>query len=199
VCVAIDEDNTVYVVDCRYGRWKFNAQQQNFAEFGRLHPVAAIGIEAVQYQAAAVQEMARRTMLPVRALTLSRRKLRGRMTLAQDKVARARLLEARAAMGKVIWPNRAVPWKSWLAEQLAFFPAGAHDDGVDALAYAVSLAQTMSSDWDYAYGIYRCGQCSHPYILRPAGYTEDRNCPKCGAAPDTGADDDGEAHDDEPQ
>ncbi|MHB8491192.1 MAG: phage terminase large subunit [Solirubrobacteraceae bacterium] len=178
VDVAVDGDQNLYIVDCRYGRWNFDAQQRNFDEFGHQYPAQAIGIEAVQYQAAAVQEMARRTMLPVKALTLSRKKQRGRVTLAMDKVSRARLLEARAALGKVFLPKGLRAWKSWLMEQLAYFPSGAHDDGVDALAFAATMAQQQNADWDYAYGIYRCRQCGHPYLLRPTGYTDDRNCPK---------------------
>ncbi len=59
-------------------------------------------------------------------------------------------------MGKVFRPGWPVPWWSDLAQELAFFPAGKHDDQVDALAYAVTLVSQQASDWDYAYRIYRC-------------------------------------------
>lgn len=50
-----------------------------------------------------------------------------------DKVARARAIQARCAMGKVYLP-RSTPWKADLMSQLMRFPAGKYDDGVDVLS-----------------------------------------------------------------
>jgi predicted phage terminase large subunit-like protein len=47
-----------------------------------------------------------------------------------DKPTRARAFQARWAMGKVYLPE-GVDWAARLLRQLARFPAGAHDDGVD--------------------------------------------------------------------
>jgi len=55
-----------------------------------------------------------------------------------DKLARARPLQGRMQQGRVIFPESA----SWLAQaeqELLRFPAGAHDDVVDALAWAAYL------------------------------------------------------------
>lgn len=55
-----------------------------------------------------------------------------------DKMARARPLQGRMQQGRVIFPTEA----SWLAQaeqELLRFPAGIHDDVVDALAWAVQL------------------------------------------------------------
>jgi predicted phage terminase large subunit-like protein len=50
-----------------------------------------------------------------------------------DKVARARAIQARCAMGKV-WLPKTASWKSDLFSQLMRFPAGKYDDGVDVLS-----------------------------------------------------------------
>lgn len=49
-----------------------------------------------------------------------------------DKEARARGIQAMMAMGKVWWPKFA-PWKTEVLGQLLRFPAGKHDDAVDAM------------------------------------------------------------------
>jgi len=49
-----------------------------------------------------------------------------------DKEARARGIQAMMAMGKVWWPKFA-PWKADVQGQLLRFPAGKHDDAVDAI------------------------------------------------------------------
>lgn len=55
-----------------------------------------------------------------------------------DKMARARPLQGRMQQGKVIFP-REISWLSTTEQEMLRFPAGAHDDIVDALAWAVRL------------------------------------------------------------
>lgn len=50
-----------------------------------------------------------------------------------DKPTRARGIQARASMGKVWFPRRAV-WKDDVLSQLLKFPQGKHDDSVDVLS-----------------------------------------------------------------
>ena len=85
---------------------------------------SVIGIEAVAFQLAIVQA-AVRDGLPVKQLTPDR-----------DKVSRALAAATRLEAGTVYWPREA----SWLTEweyELMVFPAGRHDDQVDAFSYAV--------------------------------------------------------------
>lgn len=56
------------------------------------------------------------------------------MTPISDKQTRAQAIQARMAMGKVHFPAFA-RWWSEAHDQLVKFPAGAHDDFVDALSY----------------------------------------------------------------
>lgn len=55
-----------------------------------------------------------------------------------DKMARARPLQGRMQQGRVIFPESA-PWLSATEQELLRFPAGVHDDIVDALAWAAQL------------------------------------------------------------
>lgn len=55
-----------------------------------------------------------------------------------DKQARARALQGRMQQGRVYFPEDA-PWLKTVEFELLRFPGGAHDDIVDALAWAVNL------------------------------------------------------------
>jgi predicted phage terminase large subunit-like protein len=55
-----------------------------------------------------------------------------------DKLARARPLQGRMQQGRVVFPEGA-PWLGQAEQELLRFPAGAHDDVVDALAWAAQL------------------------------------------------------------
>lgn len=55
-----------------------------------------------------------------------------------DKLARARPLQGRMQQGRVVFPEGA-SWLPQAEQELLRFPAGAHDDVVDALAWAAHL------------------------------------------------------------
>ena len=55
-----------------------------------------------------------------------------------DKLARARPLQGRMQQGRVVFPEGA-SWLPQAEQELLRFPAGAHDDVVDALAWATQL------------------------------------------------------------
>jgi predicted phage terminase large subunit-like protein len=61
---------------------------------------------------------------------------------AGDKPTKARSFQGRAAMGKVYLPRNA-PWVSDLLGELLNFPAGRHDDAVDALAVIGRMLEDM--------------------------------------------------------
>jgi predicted phage terminase large subunit-like protein len=56
-----------------------------------------------------------------------------------DKLARARPLQGRLQHGKVFFPEKA-GWVNQAMQEMLRFPAGAHDDVVDALAWAAQIA-----------------------------------------------------------
>lgn len=60
-----------------------------------------------------------------------------------DKMARARPLQGRMQQGKVVFPE-GVSWLPQAEHEMLRFPAGAHDDVVDALAWVVHLCMDKS-------------------------------------------------------
>lgn len=85
-----------------------------------------IGIESVQYQAVAVEQLLRTTDLPVRPVRPDR-----------DKLMRFQPLQVRYQNRLVGHSTALIPdWE----EELLTFPLGEHDDMVDAVGHAYSLA-----------------------------------------------------------
>ena len=177
ICAGVDEDNNMYVLEVRRGHWDFNRTLNEIGSMGASYPhVTRVGIEKVAYQASAVQEATRRTMLPVVPIEVDR-----------DKVTRARLVEARAMLNKVHRPK--VPrevegsivyvdpeWWADFATEVSFFPdPGSHDDQPDALSGVATMAGWSAESIGWAYGVYTCAQCGHMFMFE-AG----RPCPKCG-------------------
>ena len=164
VTIGVDDSNNIYLLELRRGHWAFNRTLDEIGSMGHGWPtVSRVGIEQIAYQAAAVQEALRRTMLPIVP-----------MVPDKDKVTRARLLEARANAGKVYRPVKSAWWAD-LAQECAYFPAGAHDDIVDALSGGALMAGWSADSVSYAYGVWTCVQCKHMFT-----WHADRPCPKCG-------------------
>jgi predicted phage terminase large subunit-like protein len=175
VCAGVDDNNNMYLLEVRRGHWSFNDTLNQIGSLGASYPrVVGVGIEEVAYQAAAVQEAARRTMLPIIPVHVDK-----------DKVTRARLVEARANIGKVYRPA-ARPnaegivsdpeWWADFATECSFFPdPGSHDDQPDALSGVAKMAGWSSESIGYAYGVFTCTSCGHMFV-----YAAGRPCPKCG-------------------
>jgi predicted phage terminase large subunit-like protein len=190
---AVDDDNNIYLMDAIRGHWDFNTTQAQIQNQGEMYGPESVGIEAVAYQSAAVQEALRRTGLPIVALRMAtgagrtaasmlpQGTLGGMSTpVARDKVSRARLLEARAAAGKVFRPAAPTAWWADFAAELMSFPSGAHDDWVDCGAYIAHMAISTSYDAGDVYDVSVCSKCGHMYY----NPTETRPCPQCGTRQD---------------
>jgi len=117
------ESGRVYVKEATRGRWSFHEAQQQIKAAAARHNPRIIAIEQTQYQAAAVQELTRTTTLAVRGVRPDR-----------DKGTRFAPLLTRFEQLQVRLDPSGVP--PWLRDELLAFPAGDHDDGVDALSYA---------------------------------------------------------------
>jgi predicted phage terminase large subunit-like protein len=168
--IGVDEANNVLLLERRKGHWDFNRTLSEIQAMGQAWSapdasgvLAMIGIEQVSYQAAAVQEALRRTMLPIVPVVPDK-----------DKVTRARLLEARAAANKVVRPANAPDWWMDFAAEATYFPAGAHDDQIDALSGAVRLAGWQADSINWQYSVWKCLSCSHMFL-----WQANRPCPKC--------------------
>lgn len=90
-----------------------------------------VAIEAVQYQAAAVQELLRTTDLPVHGVKPDR-----------DKVVRFQPLAARYEQG-LVFHDAGLPAE--FEQELLAFPVGVHDDMVDAAAYAFAALGSVGA------------------------------------------------------
>jgi predicted phage terminase large subunit-like protein len=165
VTIGVDEDNNVFLLEVRRGHWDFARTLHEIGSMGKAWPnLTQVGIENVAYQAAAVQEAARRTMLPILPVTPDR-----------DKVTRARLLEARANVGKVYRPAVAAWWADFATEASYFPDPGMHDDQIDALSSAIKMAGWSAQSVGYAFGVHTCVKCAHMFM-----WESNRPCPKCG-------------------
>jgi len=131
VVLTRDDAGVVHVVDAARIRAPFDGVLRFVQDMAAKHQPASIGIEQVQYQAAVVQELLRRTKLPVRGLRPDK-----------DKVTRFGALEARYEQGLV---SHAPDLPAWFVDEILSFPIGSHDDAVDAMGYAWSVLDRRSS------------------------------------------------------
>ena len=128
VKVAVGDDE-IFVLDAFEDRLSLKEQQESL--IGRCQDCALVGIESNAFQIVLAEELMRNSTLPVRAVVAHK-----------DKVTRAMSLSAQIESGKVRFDKYR---HQDLIRQLLDFPMGAHDDLVDALGYAVSLALEASS------------------------------------------------------
>jgi predicted phage terminase large subunit-like protein len=132
-CVVLGRhaDGRVFVLDSQRIQAPFHQVLEFIKRMAARWNPKIIGIEQVQYQAAVVTELLRKTTLPVRGLKPDK-----------DKLTRFQPLEARYEQG-LIYHAQNLPLE--FEKELLAFPLGKHDDFCDALAYAFSLLQRASS------------------------------------------------------
>jgi len=116
-------DGTLYVLDVARVRASFHQVLGFIGAMAERWRPRVVGVEAVQFQAAAVQELLRTTTLPVRPVHPGQR----------DKLTRFQPLEARYEQGLV---RHAPGLHDDFERELLGFPVGEHDDQVDALSCA---------------------------------------------------------------
>jgi len=134
VTVAEVGKGAYHVVGVHRGRLSFEDQFQTIKSLFALHdkggsPVARVGVEANAYQEAMVQKLRAETNLPVAAIKQTR-----------DKLARAMRVQGLFQTGMVSF-EPAAESTALLIEELLSFPDADHDDLVDALEMAISVAR----------------------------------------------------------
>jgi predicted phage terminase large subunit-like protein len=122
----------VYLLEMLRRREGFSQQLELLGVKARQWLPRIIGIEATAYQLALAQEAWRRG-LPVKALADTRR-----------KAARIDSLNYHAAAGRLYLPAGG-EWVAEFREEAAAYPAGAHDDQLDALARALEVGLPLVS------------------------------------------------------
>ena len=125
VCLTKTHDGRIFILSAVRTRAPFNSILEFIKGQASIWNPELIGIEAVQYQQAVVQELLRTTSLPVIGLKPDK-----------DKVSRFTPLQARFEQG-LVYINPSI--NSYYIQELQGFPVGAHDDMVDATAYAYQL------------------------------------------------------------
>jgi len=127
VRVAYDRaKDLIYVLGSLKGRFSFYEQRVLTAKLCDDWKVAKCAIEAVNYEAALIQELRRkRPDLPV-----------VRIRPHGDKITRGHRLSARFERGGIVF----LPGNSELIAAIIAFPNAEHDDEFDALDHAVTLA-----------------------------------------------------------
>jgi len=126
IVTALTDRKNFYVTDVRRKRVEFPELLRMLVDvYNEQHP-RAIYVEAASNGIAAVQELKRSTGVPIIAV-----KPQG------SKIARAESITPLLESGRVFFPERA-PWLDAFISELCSFPAGKHDDQVDALGLALS-------------------------------------------------------------
>ncbi len=120
--IARNPEGEIWVLDARRARAPFHESMQWIERIARRWNPAVVAVEEVQYQAAAVQELLRRTTLPVVGVRPDK-----------DKLTRFLPLLARYEQLRV-WHADDLPGD--FEDELLAFPMGEHDDMVDAAAHA---------------------------------------------------------------
>lgn len=114
----------VWVLDAQRTRASFHQVLEFVGRLAHTWSPTTVAIEQVQFQAAVIQELLRTTALPVEGVRPDK-----------DKLTRFQPLEARYEQGLVWHADTLAPD---FERELLSFPVGAHDDLVDAAAYAWS-------------------------------------------------------------
>jgi predicted phage terminase large subunit-like protein len=131
VLLARSTDGATWVLAAERTRAGFHDVVHFVRATAERYNPSVIAIEQVQYQAAVVQELLRKTNLPVRGVRPDR-----------DKLTRFLPLEARYEQG-LVWH---APNLRDYEDELLSFPEGAHDDLVDAAAYAFANLHRPGAD-----------------------------------------------------
>jgi predicted phage terminase large subunit-like protein len=123
-------DGKYVVLDVNRQRWTFNEQLQAIIDtathYTKLHSNTRLNIESVQYQSAMIQELRRTTDLHVMSAPAK-----------GDKITRFGFVEGKYEHG-LIFHNSLSRNISIFEKELLDFPAGKHDDMVDALVHSIT-------------------------------------------------------------
>ncbi len=125
VVCGVDADGNVWIVHADRRRATFHDALTFIRETAEAYKPASIAVESVQYQAAAVHELLRKTDLPVVAVRPDK-----------DKLTRFQRLQVRYQQG-LVWHSTALP--DFFEDELLSFPVGEHDDLIDAAVYAYNM------------------------------------------------------------
>jgi len=133
ICVGIDQQDNVWVVDLVRGKWDSLRIVDEMLDFWELWQAERVGLEHGQI-AMALDALIEKRIAERNMWAFPYNKAENLKPGRQDKVARSATIRGRMRQRKVFLPKDA-PWISAFTEELLVFPNGRHDDQVDALAW----------------------------------------------------------------
>ena len=128
--VGIDSLQNIFILNIHRGRWEWPDAYEAVIQEVLAQRVRLVGVEASGFQLSSFQELIRDSRLKSLAIFP--------VTVDSDKVSRSLLVSARAASGRLYYARNA-GWSENLISEFVNFPAGKHDDIVDAVCGCVEL------------------------------------------------------------
>lgn len=140
--VGVDQDDTLWVLDVDRGRWDSFALVEKILDGYHRHRSDVTGIEKGQIELAIGPLLEKRA----RERRLASMYVEPMPPGRRDKFSRARTIQGRMRQGKVRYPDpQDAPWMNDVIRELLSFGGGAaHDDIVDALAWAGLLINEIA-------------------------------------------------------
>ena len=140
ICAAVDESDNIWLVDMWRGQTASLEWVEALLSMFRMWKPEIWAEE---------QGVILRSMGPIIEKRLQEEHVystvRRQFASSTDKPTRARSLQARMQMGKVLFPDpKTHPWVGALMAEMLTFPAGKHDDMVDALSLLCRLLTDMT-------------------------------------------------------
>lgn len=126
--VAVDEFDTIYLIDCWHGRDTPEVVIERMLDFMKAYSPIMWWAEKGHITQSIGPFLRKRQMERNIYTTVEE------VTPSQNKEQRAQSIRARMAMGKVLFPRHR-QWALEMIEELMKFPNGKHDDFTDTLAY----------------------------------------------------------------
>lgn len=140
VVAGVDADDNLYIVDIWRNQAESNVWVDAFCDLVLRHKPLMWGEEQGQII---------KSLGPFITKRQREKKAwcaRQQFVSVSDKPTRCRSFQARMAMGKVYFPsNSGAPWLADLDAEMFSFPAGVHDDQIDALGLVGRLLDEMAS------------------------------------------------------
>ncbi len=140
VTIGVAPDQRVYILDVCRGHWGSFDLVENIIDQAEKYNPSMVGIEKGQIEMAIGPILRKRmrersAFFPLELLRTGR----------QDKMMRARPLQGRIQQGMVLFPSPNLnEWTQVLLTEMLRFPAGTHDDQVDALSWTFQMLEMFA-------------------------------------------------------
>jgi predicted phage terminase large subunit-like protein len=142
IVVGLDYQDNLWVLDMLRGRWgDLDKVANHIVDLHTKYRCSLTGIEKGQLELALKPILSR--VMKKRNTYIALAEGESALKPITDKVVRARPLQGRMQQGGVLFPSDQ-PWVDALRNELLRFPAGVHDDCVDALAWAVRMTSGVA-------------------------------------------------------